>query len=1110
MGDSGSTAEPAPAPAAWRLRLHGPAQLLAPDGAAWALDRLTALIAARLALAGPQPRALMARQLWPDANEARARGNLRQRLLRLKSQAGWAWIDGGVQLRLHPRVQLDRTATGLLLEGLPAPGDEELANWLQALRSAEQREQARAWQLQLSRFEAAQQWDEAIAAAEQLVALDPGAEASRRTLARLHYLNHDLGRASAELEQLRLMLQREYGAAPSAASEQLRLLVMGAAPAPAPAPAVAWQLSPALQRPPVLVGHDAELAQVHKVLTARGALLLLGEAGLGKSRLLAEAVAGRADVLAVKAQANDTGVPYATLARLLRRQLAQAGHPARTPAATQLLARLVPELRSEAPVPTPTVEMSPGLLLEAVAAQLKAGGQRVIVVDDLHFADAASLEMLAALVLAEPLSGIAWMFAQRPGQGGDATRAFGAALSEGARLVPIRLAPLDQDAVARLLHSLGLPGLDVPAWAARLQSHTGGNPLFILETLKQLEPGDLAAGRMPRSASVGALIDRRLQALSVDALALARLAAIAGEDFGLPLAEQVTGRRALQLADAWSELQAAQVLRERAFAHDLVLEATLRAIPQPVAEHLHGAVALWLQARDGEPARIAGHWRAAARPDLAIPWLMRAADQAHLQLRPVEEAAFLELLVDQTKRDNRPLAVRTLLRLARVVIEAQGLGAPAAPLQRALELASDDAERARVLNQLAEMEFNRMQPQASARAAEQAAAMADAVADPLARAEAVLRWHRALCAQGQAAREEALWQSHQHWMTAVRLDNAELVSDRGWVLDRLGRAREARAWHERALQQARATGRPVNEAVVLGNLAQSRWLSGEPAAAIAALDAAATLSGRHVGLHPASDYLAAYRGMVAAELGHFSAALTHFERAMADTVDQSPQARLALAARRTLLWVAIGQHSRARADATAVLADATLPAWALATAHHALAQSSRSPGRAQAQGLQRAELALGDDAQIALLAPIRLKRQLLVVRADPTAAPGALIDARNALRQAKHAGNAGLRWAGHWVAAQLAVEAGRPLAARRHARACSQRPPGVVPLHISDGVWWHGLWRSWQRLGDETQAQLARAEGLAWIRRTLQQHLAVEFHAGFRSAVLAHRELLAG
>lgn len=90
MGNGGSVQVGAAASLAWRLRLHGVAQLLMPDGTALLLDRQGALIAARLALAGPQPREVLARQLWPEVDEARARGNLRQRLLRLKDQAGWA------------------------------------------------------------------------------------------------------------------------------------------------------------------------------------------------------------------------------------------------------------------------------------------------------------------------------------------------------------------------------------------------------------------------------------------------------------------------------------------------------------------------------------------------------------------------------------------------------------------------------------------------------------------------------------------------------------------------------------------------------------------------------------------------------------------------------------------------------------------------------------------------------------------------------------------------------------------------------------------------------------------------------------------------------------
>ena len=609
----------------WRLRLNGPPQLLAPDGNALPLDRHGALVAARLALAGPQPRELLARQLWPDTDEARARGNLRQRLLRLKVQAGWAWIAGGAVLRLHPEVHLDRSAGGPLLQGLPVPADDELARWLEYERRTALRAQSEPLLQQLARAETAAQWDDALRLAEQLVALDPIAECPLRTLARLHYLNHDHGRAHAVLEEMRLMLQREHGAAPSAASEQLRLLVEQVGQAVA----VPSLSSPALQRPPRCIGRAAELDCMRQHMAEHGAVLLLGEAGLGKSRLLAEAVAARADVIAVKAQSGDAGAPYATLTRLLRRRPAPVGPP---PPMVHVLAHLLPELRSATASPLPAPDTSPGLLQEAVQAWLRGGGpgaaRNVIVVDDLHQADAASLEMLAALVTAEPLSALAWLFAQRPGEGGDAARAFGDRLVDSGRLMSLRLAPLDDTAVADLLQSLGLAGLDAATWVPRLQRHTGGNPHFILETLKDLRAGDLAAGRLPSPATVGALIDRRLRALSPEALALARLAAIAGADFSVALAAEVTGRNALHLSDAWSELEAAQVLREHAFAHDLVLDAVRRGIPHSIAAHLHGEVARHLQRHGGDAARLAAHRLAAGNEAGALLHPLQAMDAA--------------------------------------------------------------------------------------------------------------------------------------------------------------------------------------------------------------------------------------------------------------------------------------------------------------------------------------------------------------------------------------------------------------------------------------------------------------------------------------------------
>ena len=114
--------------------------------------------------------------------------------------------------------------------------------------------------------------------------------------------------------------------------------------------------------------------------------------------------------------------------------------------------------------------------------------------------------------------------------------------------------------------------------------------------------------KLPAPTHVGQLIERRLDQLSAPALRLARVAALAGQDFTVELAATVLGQHALDIADAWRELEAAQVIRNNAFAHDLIYEATLRTVPQAIARVMHKDIAHFLDAHDAQPARIAGHY----------------------------------------------------------------------------------------------------------------------------------------------------------------------------------------------------------------------------------------------------------------------------------------------------------------------------------------------------------------------------------------------------------------------------------------------------------------------------------------------------------------------
>ena len=209
----------------------------------------------------------------------------------------------------------------------------------------------------------------------------------------------------------------------------------------------------------------------------------------------------------------------------------------------------------------------------------------------------------------------------------------------------LALQALRADEVAELLGSLEIDGIGGAAQAESLQQRTGGNPLYLLETLKAAlmsAPTGHALARAdgappgpawPSAPNVARLIQQRLQRLSPLALRVARCAAVAGQDTSAPLIAQVLGSRPLDLADAWGELEDAQVLRAgehggARFAHDLIAEATLASVPHAIAQSLHGEVAHWLDQVQGEPARIANHWLAAGQPLRAVSHLTAAARKA--------------------------------------------------------------------------------------------------------------------------------------------------------------------------------------------------------------------------------------------------------------------------------------------------------------------------------------------------------------------------------------------------------------------------------------------------------------------------------------------------
>jgi len=690
-------------PTVIHLQLLQTPSLHLPGGVVLPLPPNDAALLAVLAIDGATSRESMAELVWPDAAGEGPRMNLRQRLTRFKSRAGLT-LDAGGQ-----RLALPLSATGLA--PAPAPGPEHLtlthdlqdlttrlaadpqaaggellgdfnydanprlAQWVQRARERWHAQRRDALAGLAEQLEREQRIAQALPYAARLVQDDPLAEHAHRRVMRLHYLRGDRGAALAAYDRLRTLLRESLGTIPSRDTLELgRLIEAGAASPAAVAPP---PLAVSLRRPPHLMGREAPSREVQEAWLQPGAVVVVtGEAGIGKTRF-AQALADTLGIaLRVQALRGDDRVPYALLARMLR--------AARPPAADLPawargeLARVAPEW-GEAPA-------GPLLPLRlAQAARLALHGHAGLLLDDLHAADAATLELLP-LLASEPMR---CLLAARSG---ELPHSLAEWMRSGGAVREIELGPLDEAAVQALLGSLALPEVEAQRWTGVLMQHTGGHPLFLLETLRELLRGGVpAAGalRLPLPSEVGRLIERRFDRLSAPALKLLRMAALAGQDASVGLAAQVLGVDPLALTEPWAELEAAHMFSEAGFAHDIVQEAALRSVPRAIARALHALIAAALEQSEAAAGRIATHWLAAGEWAAATRHLEAAALAAQRAGRRGEELALLD---EAARCHDRAGHESSAFRLRATAVEAS---IASEPLTRAAERADALAQAAR-------------------------------------------------------------------------------------------------------------------------------------------------------------------------------------------------------------------------------------------------------------------------------------------------------------------------------------------------------------------------------------------------------------------------------
>ena len=435
----------------------------------------------------------------------------------------------------------------------------------------------------------------------------------------------------------------------------------------------------AVNRPllcPELIGRTTELATLGLLLeqakVGRGHLALLaGEAGIGKSRLVTEvkttAAARGFLVLQGACLPDDAACPYAPLLELVRSLFATcpkaqlvADLGALGPVLYPLLPDLIPPPADHMPLP-PLEPAQAKRRLEALLTQLflnqTVQAPVMLVVEDLHWSDASSLDVLHTLVRRSVSQPLLLLVTYRSDEMQAALRSWLAHLDRERLAHEIRLRPLSRNEVDRMLSAIfeeRHTAIDMRRFLhgellEALYTLTDGNPFFVEETLSALMAGgdifsiqgfwNRRAGSensIPRS--VQDAVQRRTARLSEAARHMLTLAAVAGRQFDFALLQQLTQYEEHQLLLCLKEVVAAQLVVEAsadqfAFRHALTRQAIYNQLLARERRLLHRTIAEMLEhlfsgTLELHLEDLASHFYQANVWEKAVDYAQRAGEKA--------------------------------------------------------------------------------------------------------------------------------------------------------------------------------------------------------------------------------------------------------------------------------------------------------------------------------------------------------------------------------------------------------------------------------------------------------------------------------------------------
>ncbi len=631
---------------------------------------------------------------WPDADPSDARRNLRQLLSRAKRLEGTEDLEltnDMARWQVASDLALFREAVagrdwllaleryyGDFLQGFTVDDSIGFDNW-QTLERERLRNVYREAALRgATLLEASGRYDEASKHLSSVLEADPLAEDVLQLYLRNLYLTGRRGDALQAYQRFEQFLDEELGLAPLQQTVELVETIRAAKPLDLgvqPSDSDNRQVPLQILRPTRLVGREQAVAAA---LSAPTPLVVLkGEAGIGKSRLLEE-LAPQAPVLRCKESL--VAVPFQPVVTLVRDSLSLGAELTDLGSYRADVARLLPEL-SEDDMPSERVNVEDkSRLLAALARllELLVAGRRAepfgLVIDDLQWADNSTVELLTLLVERGQIKVLGAYRHDEP------TEQLKTALREWRRagkLVEVELQGLSDTELGDLLAGLN----DSPGsgpFGQWLHVRTGGNPMFVLETLRSLHDAgrlseadsswqqlrdSLDGQELPPTAAVSDVINARVNRLSERSLRALQAAAVVAEEIEPRLLASICGLSEWAVADALSEAEANGLMVAGGFRHDLIRQAVYQATPTGRIVLLHGRTLEALAASPGRvsSALLAHHAAVAKRAEDVVRYSLAAGMEA-LALPAYRDAVthFRTVLEAGPKPQTRALALEGL------------------------------------------------------------------------------------------------------------------------------------------------------------------------------------------------------------------------------------------------------------------------------------------------------------------------------------------------------------------------------------------------------------------------------------------------------------------